>query len=260
MTHIKSISIPEPCHQSWQQMTEANNGRHCAHCCKTVVDFTLMSNDEIIAHLSNSSHVCGRFGQQQLGNLNYDLYKNSLPKASWWKRAAVIIGIAGPFLSHKANAQAKPTIINTGDTYGNGDRSSVTLGKVVPNRLITVTGKVLAKEDKLPIPGAMIKVKGTNSGTVTNVDGKFTINVQPGSTLVVSFIGYETQQVPIANNANKPLDIVMQMNATMTGEVVLVGAVTTRPKCQKAWRRVKGLLGVHSELAADSNNMRSRDF
>ena len=47
MTHIKNISIPQPCSQSWQQMTPVEQGRHCESCCKTVVDFTPMSNDEI---------------------------------------------------------------------------------------------------------------------------------------------------------------------------------------------------------------------
>src|SRR5579864_6160519 len=115
MTHIKAISIPEPCRQSWQQMTEVSNGRHCAHCCKTVVDFTAMSNEEIITHLSNLSHVCGRFGQQQLGSLNYGLYAKNLPKANWWRRVAVLVGMLSPFLPHKANAQAKPVVVNTDD-------------------------------------------------------------------------------------------------------------------------------------------------
>ena len=61
MTDIKAIHIPEPCHQSWQQMSVNTEGRHCDHCCKTVVDFTRMSDGEIIKYLSAKTNVCGRF-------------------------------------------------------------------------------------------------------------------------------------------------------------------------------------------------------
>ena len=64
----------------------------------------------------------------------------------------------------------------------------------------TVTGTVTAKEDGLPIPGATVKVKGTNIGTQTNTAGKFTLSVPSGATLVVSFIGYSTQQIPVGNS------------------------------------------------------------
>src|ERR1700759_1365193 len=111
MTDIKAINIPEQCHQSWQQMTVNQEGRHCDHCCKTVVDFTKMSNEEIIRHLSNSANVCGRFEPQQLNNINYKLYAGSLPAVSWWKRVAVIIGMLGPLVL-KVSAQTKPGIAN----------------------------------------------------------------------------------------------------------------------------------------------------
>src|SRR4029077_1763094 len=60
----------------------------------------------------------------------------------------------------------------------------------------TVTGTVTAKEDGLPIPGASVKIKGTNLGTQTNVAGKYSLSVPSGATLVFSFVGYETLQVP----------------------------------------------------------------
>ena len=43
-----SISLPKPCDENWDTMTPADKGRHCAQCCKTVVDFTLLSDGEIL--------------------------------------------------------------------------------------------------------------------------------------------------------------------------------------------------------------------
>ncbi|MCU0434712.1 MAG: hypothetical protein MUC87_14750 [Bacteroidia bacterium] len=62
------IQIPEPCHESWQGMTPQENGRFCDSCCKVVVDFTRMSNDEISAYLQSRKNekVCGRFTKTQV--------------------------------------------------------------------------------------------------------------------------------------------------------------------------------------------------
>jgi len=258
MTNIKAISIPEPCHQSWQDMTEANNGRHCAHCCKTVVDFTSMSNEEIIANLSNSTHVCGRFGQQQLGSLNYGLYAKNLPKASWWKRAVVFVGMFGPFLSHKAYTQAKPVVENAGDTNYDGTSNGATKGKIAVNCVITVSGTIVAHDDGLPIPGVIVKLKGTTIQVLANADGKFMINVpRSGASLTITYVGYQPQTVAVPANLDKPLNIAMAMYPSMLGDVVIV---KTPPRFEKCWRRIKGILGVHSELAINSNDMRSPNF
>jgi hypothetical protein len=62
----KGISIPVPCHEQWQQMTTAANGRNCHTCSKTVVDFTNMSDTEITRYLRQHKGVCGRFRNDQL--------------------------------------------------------------------------------------------------------------------------------------------------------------------------------------------------
>ncbi|MEO3403143.1 hypothetical protein AAFN85_04525 [Mucilaginibacter sp. CAU 1740] len=105
MQPIQSITIPEPCHQQWQQMTAESNGRYCDHCCKTVVDFSVMSNEEIITHLSANHNVCGRFEKQQLATL-----QNNTPDKNTWRYfrramlvAASVIGFA-PIVGAKANA------------------------------------------------------------------------------------------------------------------------------------------------------------
>lgn len=63
------LSIPKPCHESWNSMTPVDDGRHCTSCCKTVVDFSGMTDDEIKAYFLNTMNrsVCGRFRIDQLG-------------------------------------------------------------------------------------------------------------------------------------------------------------------------------------------------
>src|ERR1700761_9564957 len=83
----------------------------------------------------------------------------------------------------------------------------------------TVTGTVTAKEDGLPIPGATVKVKGSNVGTQTNTAGKFTLSVPSGTTLVVSFVGYTTQQVPVGSNGT--INVSLVAASAVLGEVVV---------------------------------------
>jgi len=62
------ITIPEPCTADWNAMTPKDTGRHCAQCCKTVIDFTGCTTEDIAVYLYAQRHqsVCGRFNQQQL--------------------------------------------------------------------------------------------------------------------------------------------------------------------------------------------------
>lgn len=62
-----------------------------------------------------------------------------------------------------------------------------------------ITGTVTSKEDGLPVPGVSVTVKGTSTGTVTNPDGSYTLTVPNGQTLVFSFIGMTTVEVPITD-------------------------------------------------------------
>ena len=84
-----------------------------------------------------------------------------------------------------------------------------------------VTGSVTSHEDGLPVVGASVLVKGTTVGTVTDIDGKFTITNVPSSagTLVISFIGMKTQEVKIKPNVN----VVLMSDAEVLDEVVVTG-------------------------------------
>lgn len=72
--------------------------------------------------------------------------------------------------------------------------------------------------------GASIMVKGTKTGTVTDFDGKFHVECTPGATLVISYIGYQTQEVKAADGMN----VVLQEAANDLNEVVVTGYTTQR--------------------------------
>ncbi|WOD42787.1 SusC/RagA family TonB-linked outer membrane protein [Hwangdonia lutea] len=91
---------------------------------------------------------------------------------------------------------------------------------------VNVSGNV-QDDTGYPIPGANVLVKGTNTGTVTDFDGNFIINdVQIGSTLIFSYIGYITQEVVVANSDN--LNIQLLPDIAQLSEVVVVGYGTQK--------------------------------
>jgi TonB-linked SusC/RagA family outer membrane protein len=84
-----------------------------------------------------------------------------------------------------------------------------------------VTGKVTAADDGQPIPGANILVKGTSTGTSTNADGEFSIAVGSNAVLVVSYIGYATQEVTVGDQT--VVTINLQTDITSLADIVVVG-------------------------------------
>ncbi|WP_209330778.1 SusC/RagA family TonB-linked outer membrane protein [Lunatimonas salinarum] len=90
---------------------------------------------------------------------------------------------------------------------------------------ITITGTVTDEKGE-PIPGATVFVAGTNLGTVTDIDGKFNINVEVGDEIRVSFIGYETQSIKVGNQTQ--LTIYLKEDQSLMQEVVVVGYGTQR--------------------------------
>lgn len=80
---------------------------------------------------------------------------------------------------------------------------------------------VIVDETGEPLIGATVMQKGTTSGVVTDLDGNFTINAKKGSVLAISYIGYQTQEVKVADQ--KVMNIKMQPDNTTLDEVVVVG-------------------------------------
>ena len=77
-----------------------------------------------------------------------------------------------------------------------------------------------------PIIGATVKVKGSNTGSITDFDGKFSVDAPSNATLTVSYVGYLTQNVKVAGKNN--LEIVMKEDAQMLNDVVVVGYGTMK--------------------------------
>jgi len=89
----------------------------------------------------------------------------------------------------------------------------------------SITGTVTDKQDGQPIPGVTVMIKGTTTGTQTDRAGNFKFNnVNSNASLVISFLGYISQTVPVPANG-RPLAITLQPDAKSLSEVVVTGAL-----------------------------------
>ncbi len=86
---------------------------------------------------------------------------------------------------------------------------------------ITVKGKVTSSDDGFALPGVNVIVKGTSNGTITSVDGFYSIKTNAKDTLLFSYLGYITQEVAV--NATVTIDINLQEDTKNLSEVVVVG-------------------------------------
>lgn len=84
----------------------------------------------------------------------------------------------------------------------------------------TITGTVIDANNE-PVIGASVLEKGTSNGTITNLDGEYSLSVSAGATLVFSYIGYKTQEVSIGNKTT--IKITLVEDSEQLDEVVVVG-------------------------------------
>ncbi|NCB07753.1 MAG: SusC/RagA family TonB-linked outer membrane protein, partial [Bacteroidia bacterium] len=89
----------------------------------------------------------------------------------------------------------------------------------VAQETINVTGTVTSAADGLTLPGVSVAVKGSSTGTVTNIDGSFNLHVANDATLIFSFIGFKTQEVAV--QGKNTINIVMEASIEIIDEVVV---------------------------------------
>ncbi len=93
---------------------------------------------------------------------------------------------------------------------------------------IPISGKVTSAADQLPIPGVTIVVKGTSKGTVTDVNGFYTLDAPSTGVLVFSFVGMQKQEVPVSGR--RQINLEMAEENIDLGEVVVMGYNTASRK------------------------------
>lgn len=118
------------------------------------------------------------------------------------------------------------------DAFAEGNLVSTAIKETVfsPNQAKTTVKGVVKDDTGEPIPGASVMLKGTTTGTITDIDGRFSLTYTPGNKaeLLVSFVGMGTQTVPI--NGKSTVNIQLRAEASALDEVVVTAYGTSKRK------------------------------
>ncbi|MEN7549480.1 TonB-dependent receptor [Rapidithrix thailandica] len=96
----------------------------------------------------------------------------------------------------------------------------------LPMQEVLVSGQVISSEDNTPMPGVNVIIKGTNTGTITDIDGNYKLTVpDANSTLLFSFVGFEAQEVTLGNNT--VINVKMDPDSQELDEVMVIAYGTT---------------------------------
>ncbi|MFC4230835.1 carboxypeptidase-like regulatory domain-containing protein [Parasediminibacterium paludis] len=246
MTNDLQIHIPTPCHENWNAMTPEAKGRFCGSCAKVVVDFSVMTDNEVLNYLKkNSSNTCGHFTSDQLDR---PIIETQLqPNKTWRYWLAFITSLLVMLKQSNGQSQRNTNKLIGDTTIVTNDFKDIIVGKVAikPNEK-KVVGRVVDEHDK-PILGASVIIKNTRTGVATDADGKFSFKVNTDKvTVSVSCIGYTTKEFEVAANEEIKLIKLAMNEFSIMGEVILVRP----PKKRKSQIEKKPLIDTLAQCVS----------
>jgi hypothetical protein len=225
------LSIPEPCHEDWEKMTPAGRGRFCSSCKKTVMDFSVMSDRELVAFFKKPAiDLCGRFNQGQLDHALI-IPRKRIP---WVKYLFQFTWPAFVFLLKSCGWKEKTTgkpAVNTEDVrnrFGSNRQTIATLGT-----LATGIHSVDTRTDGDQMEDASFKgdIEITETDEVHNSIGMPDIEKQTDSTCEMhDNDNTGTDTTVISQNEMDTVFVVSDSNVRrrkISGAVCVITSVTT---------------------------------
>ncbi|SDG43995.1 carboxypeptidase-like regulatory domain-containing protein [Chitinophaga filiformis] len=234
------LSIPQPCHQSWNEMTPADKGRFCQSCQKTVTDFSTLSDSQFIDLLKNKqTSACGRFTASQLNRVISDPVPDKRRKP-FVSIAAIVAALTITIPAVQA-AAAPNKVEQTTDKEDKPTTGNVSL----EDSTSFISGVVKEGRDNLPLPSATVRIKDTNIGTVTDQSGQFKLRIPDDfkkkvMILEIRFVGYEIKTVKVdLKKAIRPISIQLTEDTTMLGKFG-IRFITDDKKELSLWEKLRG--------------------
>ncbi|MCB0494455.1 MAG: carboxypeptidase-like regulatory domain-containing protein [Cyclobacteriaceae bacterium] len=217
MKKVLQINIDTPCSENWNNFPKTISDftltGHCASCSKNVIDFTTWSDERIKEYFEQRpTNICGRLKSSQLKE--YIIHPNNKPRSNRFLTVLLSVWL----LLFARNSDAQTIIIDPPEREVLFPSTPVTT-TAPPNAEHVIRGSVLFSEDNQPGAGTNVVQKGTDNGTVADENGSFVLpllNPGPSETLVFSFIGFQSKEVPIAKQdyAREVKDVILEMDFT----------------------------------------------
>ncbi len=223
------LSIPEPCHQNWHKMNPAEQGRFCNACAKQVVDFSNMSDTQVLSYFSTlkDEKVCGRAYPDQLERA-ITVPKTPKKKLFWYWNYITMLFL---FFSKTDSAKVQGKVVCVKETKLNkpavGDTVIIhinQLKKITVKNDGVINGKI-TDNNRAPIAGVTVKIKDSEIAVTTDEKGFYKIKVNSKfDKLQISAAGFQTKEITLTG-LNRADIILTKMEIQMLVEVVLTGAI-----------------------------------
>jgi hypothetical protein len=228
-----SLTIPKPCAEKWNNFTPTQTGGFCASCSKNVIDFTKLTDEQILDFFhTRPAHACGRFKPDQLKAYSLLVRPTFYPNLKLLR--AGVISLFVLFMSKPSHAQNPDIKAKSEDVRYQGYHDEQ---RISTNQKHIVKGAVKS-EDGETLPGVSIYLKNGETGTTTDANGQFQFpaKLKEGDVLYFSFIGYDTQQYTVPKGAQDVIEIEMSLGYVMLmGEVVVEGAYVPDSSAKQTW-------------------------
>jgi len=238
-----TLTLPQPCSENWEEMTPTEKGRFCLHCQKTVIDFSILSDRQVMEIVNGTKgDMCGRFHPQQL---NREFAATDSKRKPFIPFAALVSAMYFFLPSAKAQRIPLDVPISAGEKdarmASSAQQPTDTRGTISKaNTFRVISGVVYSSVEKEPLPGVTVMILPADEkiGTATDKAGKFRITIPASYTkdtllLKVAYVGFEPQRFCLSMlEENHHVDIYME-----TDSRVLSVPVITRKR--SFWERLK---------------------
>lgn len=189
------IQIPEPCHKNWHQMTPTEQGKFCKVCTKEVLDFTQITDEDLVKKVMQGNKLCGRFKASQLDR------ELKLER----KTGISVAPLAASFLLPLTMLATNPSNKNNNNYKMQGKFVSIGLGSLNNNTalkmVITTHGKIKNIDGK-PIVDAKISVKESGKTVYSDLNGAYKISTSNDETLIIEKEGFKTKEIKLGRKSS----------------------------------------------------------
>ncbi|MEO8404848.1 MAG: carboxypeptidase-like regulatory domain-containing protein, partial [Chitinophagaceae bacterium] len=176
--HIQ-LTIADPCHENWENMTPSEKGKFCGACQKQVVDFTDMSDSQVATFFKNPStgSVCGRFMNDQLDR-DITIPRKRIPWIKYFFQLSLPLFLA----SLKSNAQKGRVAVNQIKTTTTTINKRVVIKgdtdvRIVVDQPVSILSGKIVNQEGNPVPYASVMLKGTDTGAPADSSGYFNLRM-----------------------------------------------------------------------------------
>lgn len=225
-----TIEVAQPCHEQWSQMVPAaESGRHCAACQTVVVDFTRMTDAEIMAFLSQRPNVaCGRFASTQLNRPLRGVAPPAPRWRTWLAATAAVLGLR-EIAAEQSHSQQPATAKHNLPTRNERKATTPPQHNQAPPDTARhiVRGRVIDRSSGDGLPGVTVLLKNTTTGISTGPDGSFELtfpeSVSPSQLLMFSYIGYVTEERRLDSFDTRGGIVLLPLDPHVMGLLVAAG-------------------------------------